>query len=505
MNIFTAPIVVERTIPMDSHDSISGSQNPPQVVKQGEQSSEEMDFEVVSLSEGEGRQMKRSSSYEEAVILENSSDFCNGLHAKSHDSSTHDSNCQPQDKSLNDVHDTDTLSRDSTVAAKKEMEEKQSLEKEIKSKMNVGNEEKDIPVQQRSIEMGIPSENAGTREITSSTMTSTDQPLEIDRNDASSSAANGQPLKIDRDVNTDEKVDTINNNQTVPQATDSRLQDSSHQNGGAKDEIKDSGTISTENFVYQPTWKDDEPATAGLVESMETLDVRKRKSPDREIPGDRKKRHVSENCSDDGGSGDEQVLIASGDEDEKNQSTDNEDEDDEEENSNADQTALKKKKKHCGQKKKKKAKYQKKKGQFANKPTNESETSFTEKSEVSNTPDNTMPELQKFENTKLEADKQAKIVDNENLKKKQGSVAKKKENRGSEDTGNDKPRNDTATRGTCESPQSSSSAPRSIPQNPVSQQPGGVNIPVVFSKGNGNSNEVSFLYIDKLLCLFLAY
>ena len=79
---------------MDSRDSISGSQNPPQVVKQGEQTSEEMDFEVVSLSEGEGRQMKRSSSYEEAVILENSSDFCNGLYAKSHDSSTHDSNCQ---------------------------------------------------------------------------------------------------------------------------------------------------------------------------------------------------------------------------------------------------------------------------------------------------------------------------------------------------------------------------------------------------------------------------
>ena len=483
---------------MDSHDSISGSQNPRQVVKQGEQTSEEMDFEVVSLSEGEGRQMKRSSSYEEAVILENSSDFCNGLYAKSHDSSTHDSNCQPQDQSLNDVHDTDTLSRDSTVAAKKEMEEKQSLEKEIKSKMNVGNEEKDIPLQQRSIEMDIPSENAGTREITSSTMTSTDQPLEIDRNDASSTATNGQPLKINRDVNTDEKINTINNNQTVPLAADSRLLDSSHQNEGAKDEIKDSGTISTENSVYQSTWKDDEQATAGLVESMETLDVRKRKSPDREIPGDPKKRHVSENRSDESGSGDEQVPIASGAEDEKDQSTDNEeDEDDEEESANADQTAVKKKKKHGGQKKKKKAKYQKKKGQLAYKPTNESETSFTEKSvntgpEAQSTPDNTMPELQKSENTKLEADKQAEMDDNENLKKQGLIIGKKEDIGGSVDT--ERPQNDTPT---CGTPQSSASSAKSIPQNTVLHQPGRVTIPV---EGKGNSNEVSYFNNDRIVC-----
>ena len=481
---------------MDSHDSISGSQNPRQVVKQGEQTSEEMDFEVVSLSEGEGRQMKRSSSYEEAVILENSSDFCNGLYAKSHDSSTHDSNCQPQDQSLNDVHDTDTLSRDSTVAAKKEMEEKQSLEKEIKSKMNVGNEEKDIPLQQRSIEMDIPSENAGTREITSRTMTSTDQPLEIDRNDASSSARNGQPLKIDRDVKTDEKVDTINNIQTVPQATDSRLQDSSHQNGGAKDEIKDSGTVSTENSVYRPTWKDDEQATAGLVESMETLDMRKRKSPDREIPVDAKKRHVSENSSDDSGSGDEQVPTAWGAEDEKDQSTDDEeDEDDEEVNANADQNATKKKKKHPTKKKKKKLEYQKKKGQLVSRPTdnvtNESQKVSFKKSEsrqpdeIQNKLENMKPEVQIMsenlkpgtelsESTKLKEDMPGK-TDEEKLKQRSKTSSGESGRKARSGMNNSK---------------STASAAKDTPPNPRTQEPGKISIPVIFSDGKENSNEV---------------
>ena len=484
---------------MDSPDLIRGNQNIPQVVEEGEQSSKEMDFEMVSLNDGQRGQMKRSSSYEEALILENSSDFCNGLHGKSDDSSMQDSNFQPQDKSLNDVHDTDTKSRGSTVTAEKELEEKQHLEKENESTMKVGNEEKDIQVQQVSIEMGIQSENAGTRGITSSTMTSTDQPLEIDRNDASSTATNGQPLKINRDVNTDEKINTINNNQTVPLAADSRLQDSSHQNEGAKDEIKDSGTISTENSVYQSTWKDDEQATAGLVESMETLDMRKRKSPDREIPVDAKKRHVSENSSDDSGSGDEQVPTAWGAEDEKDQSTDDEeDEDDEEVNANADQNATKKKKKHPTKKKKKKLEYQKKKGQLVSRPTdnvtNESQKVSFKKSEsrqpaqVQNKVENMKPEVQsKSENLKPGAEMSESTKRKENMQGKTDEEKLKQRSNTSSGESGKEARNGMNN---SETSPSTTFAAKDNPQNPRTQEPGKISIPVTFLGGKENSKEV---------------
>ena len=369
---------------MDSHDLISGSQNPPQDVEQGEQTSEEMDFEMVSLSEGQRSQMKRSSSYEEALILENSSDFCNGLYGKSHDSSTQDSNFQPQGKSLNDVHDTDTTSRGSTITAEKENEEKQCLEKENESKKFVGNEEKDLPMQKQSIEMGSPLENAATRDITrndqrkdigrndTSSTTRNDPPQKVHMKDTSSTAADDQTLHTERKINTDGKFDArdgVNNNQPVPPTTN-KPQDSSSQNEGVKDEINDSVTISRENSVYQPTWKGVEQEVAGLEESLETLEMRKRKSPDRENPGDPKKRHVSENQSDDNGIGKEQGRSESGAEEEKDRSTDDEeDEDDEEENANAGQNASKKKKRHGGQKKKKKLEYQKKKGQLQTKPS----------------------------------------------------------------------------------------------------------------------------------------
>nr|XP_022293483.1 E3 ubiquitin-protein ligase rnf213-alpha-like isoform X1 [Crassostrea virginica] len=491
-----APAAVERTIPMDSHDSISGSQNPPHVVEQEEQTSEEMDFEVVSLSEGEGRQIKRSSNNEEAVIHENSSDFCNCLHAKSNDSSMQDSNCQPQDKSLNDIHDTDTPSKDSTITAEKEM--KESLEKENKSTLNAEDEEINIAVQQQSIEMGSPLENAATREITRN-----DQPQEIDkkdRNDVPFTATTDPPLNTDRNVSSDELVDArdgVNNNQSVSPITN-KPQNSSYQNEGAKDEINDSVTISRENSVYHPTWKDDVQATIGLIERMETLEMRKRKSPDKEILGDPKKRHVSESRSDDNVSKDEQGPSESGAEDEKDMSTDDEeDEEDEEENANADQSATKKKKKRPTKKKKKKLEYQKKKGQLVSRPTdnvtNESQKVSFKKSEsrqpaqVQNKVENMKPEVQsKSENLKPGAEMSESTKRKENMQGKTDEEKLKQRSNTSSGESGKEARNGMNN---SETSPSTTFAAKDNPQNPRTQEPGKISIPVTFLGGKENSKE----------------
>lgn len=334
--------------------------------------SEDMDCEVVSVSSTEGETpVKRSHSYDEAVNLENSSDFCIGQLAniaRDLDSSTsiQDSKLQQQgefqEKGFMDSMEIVDLPSGGSM----EHVQLDRLGEEGESG-NTTNEKTDNL--EKLPENRMDTDNTGTGSVESTPKMDISQGGEI-----SISHETGSAL-----IETSNTDTLSSENVEKPQATPS-------QNKGAEDEVRDSGTLSTENTVYKSTWSQNGGQEQQVIDALKTLDVRKRKSPDRDIPEVGKKPHLSENQSDGDDNGNKEDPNEEGIEEieDDDQTTDDEDEDDNDkdgdeggnndgENENTNHNRSKKSKKGTGKKKKGKLKYQKKKGQLADKPTDNKE------------------------------------------------------------------------------------------------------------------------------------
>lgn len=329
--------------------------------------SEDTDFEIVSVSSSEGETpVKRSHSYDEALNLENSSDFCNGQLAniaKDLNSSTgiQDSKLQQQ----GDFQEKGIMDSMEIVDLPSGESMKHGLGEEGESG-NTTNEKTDNLEKLPNNRMDTTNDKTGTGNVEYCTpKMDISQGGEIGISNETSSALSETS---NTDLHSSENVEK-------PHTTPS-------QNEGAEDEVRDSGTLSTENTVYKPTWSQDGGREQQVIDALKTLDVRKRKSPDRDIPEVGKKPHLSENQSDVDDNGNRQDSNEEGIEDD-DQTTDDEDEDDNDkdgdegennDDENTNHNRSKKSKKGTGHKKKKgKLKYQKKKGQLADKPTDNKE------------------------------------------------------------------------------------------------------------------------------------
>lgn len=479
---------------MDANqDSTHEKEGQPSHSKRAEQGDQEMDFEFVSLSES-GVNMRRTDSYEQATNLENSSDFCNGFPNSA----------------------VDLVNQESST---------------VDLPPEGGNESEQMLSSMEIVE--IPP-SGGAR-----------QP----------STENVQEVHRLRHDNRDEE-NAEDGNVDKPQKGKTGI---SHEAEGA--EIKDSGSLSTENTLYEPSRGDGQSAqgegqsakgedqsTQGedqsaqgegqlsqgegdiaeheMIESLKTLEVRKRKSPEREIPdtSSGKKLHLSEKESKkerkkpdaqmpDDGINEENISdgkdiedgkddIEDNDEDEKDDDGDDEDDDggdDDEDGENAtgaEKSGTRTKKKHQRQRKKKKLEYQAKKGQLVTKPAddkaNKSKTVTSQKT-VSGKVDkpNTTDARTKPQS------KEAKTEDNKKLMSQttKESEIKRNDSEKSEEHQSNKEMNQSAA----------AAARNNTQQKTNTHEPGRVQIPVIFSntdKGDKTAVQDKPKEVFKIIIVF---
>lgn len=451
---------------MDANqDSTHEKEGQPSHSKHAEQGDQEMDFEFVSLSESEVN-MRRTDSYEQATNLENSSDFCNGFPNSAVDL-------------VNQESSTDLPPSDEG-----------------------GNESEQMLSSMEIVE--IPS-SGGAR-----------QP----------STKNVQEVHGLRHDNRDEE-NAEDGNVDKPQKGKTEI---SHEAEGA--EIKDSGSLSTENTLYEPSRGDGQSAQGEdqsakgegdiaeheMIESLKTLEVRKRKSPEREIPdtSSGKKLHLSEKESKnerkkpdaqmpDDGINEENISdgkdIEDGKddiEDEKDDEDDDGDDDDEdgENATGAEKSGTRTKKKHLRQRKKKKLEYQAKKGQLVTKPADDkaiksktvtSQKTVSGKVDKPNTTDaRTKPQS-----------KEAKTEDNKKLMSQttKESEIKRNDSEKSEEHQSNKEMNQSAA----------AAARNNTQQKTNTHEPGRVQIPVIFSntdKGDKTAVQDKSKEVFKIIIVF---
>lgn len=257
-----------------------------QADKTQDHTSEDMDFEVVSVSSSEGEIVKRSRSYEEAINLENSSDFCNGqlteitteLNSSSLNSELQQHGENPGIQEMMDSMDIVEHPSDGSM-------EPVLLEE---GKNGSGKNEKVANSQIKTL--NIPKDYIGTGDNISTSEVNASQGNINESGDAPSGTRSSKSLST-KDV--EKPPDTPGQNKEK----EGEIQDTSSQNEVAEYETQDSGTPSTEDTVYKPSWSQNKGPEQQVNEDSIKLDERKRKSPEKENVDQSKKQHLSKDPS----------------------------------------------------------------------------------------------------------------------------------------------------------------------------------------------------------------
>lgn len=462
---------------------------------------EDMDFEVVSVSSSEGEIVKRSRSYEEAINLENSSDFCNGQFANittELDSSSLDSELQQhgENQGIQEMMDSmEIVEHPSDGSVKPVLLEE--------GENGNGKNEKQTKSQVKALD--IPKDYTGTGDFISSTSeVDVSQHIIHETGDAPNGTRSSKSLST---KNLEKPPDTSGQNK----GKDDEIQDISSQNEVTKDETQDSGTPSTENTVYKPSWSQNSGQEQQANEGTMKLD--ERKSLDKETLDKNKKQHLLEDPSKGGDTkgkdgvkfkaevkdGDSVVedkskegegLDGQGQDEEegegdKEEQGENDEEQEEGTTSESDEGKMTeneqkngvKKKKRQGTRKKKKLEYQKKKNQLLMKST-----------------DNKTPVSQNADNNDQEDSKDEKEKKSDQNRKLRSQTSKEKD---AANVGSTKPEGNNVTNNNGSGQPSS----KGNSQPTEKSKPGKIVIPVQFEDGK---NTVSLKPTCRYACRFVC-
>ncbi|XP_061169136.1 myb-like protein X [Saccostrea echinata] len=334
----TIPPVVEKEVVAGVEEDLTqGHERQQSSNDQPEPTDQDMDFEFVDLTQSNGG-LRRTDSYEKATNLENSSDFCNGFPKFSEDSKS--------------------------SSQKSVTQEAESSPQDKISKSEGGGGESEGMLDS----MEIVEKPPGGWEM--------NPPAENFQEDHGKGVGGGKENVGDGKVEKpnekgDKKMDQTEGN--IEGKTGDRQKDQvMEMQQENEQEVKDSGSLSTENSVCEPSWKkseeNKETDEQNVIERFQLLEMRKRKSPEREFPDDSKRLHLSvEGARDDkngnkadGSQPNEEESVEEGnDENGEDEEDDDDDEDDdgndeEEHSESIGKSGTSKKKKHQGRKKKKK-------------------------------------------------------------------------------------------------------------------------------------------------------
>eukprot|EP00105_Crassostrea_gigas_P007930 XP_011422347.1 PREDICTED: E3 ubiquitin-protein ligase rnf213-alpha isoform X2 [Crassostrea gigas] len=288
--ISTAPAVVEKTVLNKSNEWKEDLDNEnknqsAQADKRQDHTSEDMDFEVVSFSSSEGEIVKRSRSYEEAINLENSSDFCNGQLTKI----TTELNSSSLNSELQQHGENPGIQEMMDSMEIVEHPSGGSVEPFLLEEGENGNRKNEK--QAKSQALDIPKDYTGKGGVISGTSeVNVSQDIIHETGDAPSGTRSCRSLST-KDM--EKPPDTPGQNKGKKW----EIQDASIQNEFSEDKIKDSGTLSTENTVYKPSWSKNSGQEQQVNEDSVKLDERKRKSPETENVDQSKKQHLSKDPS----------------------------------------------------------------------------------------------------------------------------------------------------------------------------------------------------------------
>lgn len=256
-----------------------------QADKRQDHTSEDMDFEVVSFSSSEGEIVKRSRSYEEAINLENSSDFCNGQLSNI----TTELNSSSLDSELQQHGENPGIQEMMDSMEIVEHPSGGSVEPFLPEEGENGNRKNEK--QAKSQALNIPKDYTGKGDVISGTSeVNASQVIIHETGDAPSGTRSSKSLST-KDM--EKPPDTPGQNK----GKEGEIQDTSSQNEVAEDEIQDSGTPSTENTVYKPSWSQNKGPEQQVNEDSIKLDERKRKSPEKENVDQSKKQYLSKDPS----------------------------------------------------------------------------------------------------------------------------------------------------------------------------------------------------------------
>lgn len=401
-----------------------------QADKRQDHTSEDMDFEVVSFSSSEGEIVKRSRSYEEAINLENSSDFCNGQLSNI----TTELNSSSLDSELQQHGENPGIQEMMDSMEIVEHPSGGSVEPFLPEEGENGNRKNEKQAKFQALD--IPKDFTGKGDVISGTSeVNVSQVIIHETGDAPSGTRSRKRLSS-KDM--EKPPDTPGQNI----GKEGEMQDTSSQNEVTEDEVRDSGRLSTENTVYKPSWSKNSEQEQQVNEDSIKLDERKRKSREKENVDQSKKQHLSEDPSKGGDtkgkdgvkfkadvkeedsfvedkSKEGEVLDGKGQDEEagegdKEEQGENDGEEDSSSGSDEGKTENEqkdgaKKKKHQGTRKKKKQEYQKKKNQLPVKSTDN-------KTSVSKNADNDDEEDSKDSKDKKEHEKEKKSEQNRKLR-----------------------------------------------------------------------------------------
>lgn len=256
-----------------------------QADKTQDHTSEDMDFEVVSFSSSEGEIVKRSRSYEEAINLENSSDFCNGQLSNI----TTELNSSSLDSELQQHGENPGIQEMMDSMEIVEHPSGGSVEPFLPEEGENGNRKNEK--QAKSQALNIPKDFTGKGDVISGTSeVNVSQVIIHETGDAPSGTKSRKRLST-KDM--EKPPDTPVQNK----GKEGEIQDTSSQNEFAEYETQDSGTPSTENTVYKPSWNQNKGPEQQVNEDSIKLDERKRKSPEKENVDQSKKQHLSKDPS----------------------------------------------------------------------------------------------------------------------------------------------------------------------------------------------------------------
>lgn len=314
-----------------------------------------MDFEIVTFSQSERELLSRQDS--EKTTLENSSDFCNGFPntTKDLESSVLDHNLQPLDEGKEIGNACEIM--------------------EIVEKPPDGNIDHQAE------------ENIAASQVDKKTS-------DFQQRDPLSE--NEAITKVTDDRKSGNMKLLPNENITTPEDENKKIPGDPQDKGplhedefqAVTQEVRDSGSLSTESTVYEPKFTTEVDTNSSncneenrVMERIRALELRKRKSPEREIldiDNGKKILLMSDISGKDDIKSDDSVrsdkLNLDGkvkdsvkvDEFEQKENEENDDDDDDADDDADDDGAVssKPKKKHCSGRKKKKYEYQRKKGQL---------------------------------------------------------------------------------------------------------------------------------------------
>ncbi|XP_062591685.1 E3 ubiquitin-protein ligase rnf213-alpha-like, partial [Saccostrea cucullata] len=411
------PVVKKEVMAAEGETLTQGHERQLTLGHEGQQSSndqteptaQDMDFEFVNFTQSkEG--LRRTDSYEKATNLENSSDFCNGFPKFTDDSKSSSQSSVKQEAG--------SSSRDKILTSEEGVGESPGMLDSMEIVENPPS----------GLEMNPPAENF--QEGQEERVRGGQEDSEIEKVEKPNEKGDGK--RGQAEGNLEGKRDG---------RQEGLIMETQQEN---EQEVKDSGSVSRENSVYEPSWKkkegNKETDDQSVIERFQLLDVRKRKSPEREFPDESKKLHLSVgdvsedkngNKADDSQFPEEEEKVEE-EADENGEEDDEEDDDESEGERNAEnaEKSESKKKKHQGKKKKKKKlEYQKKKGQLPSKPADNktNATDMASSQGIENQP-KVSASVQKAQDKKDKTEENRKLKTQTSKEEKKGSEEAKENN-----------------------------------------------------------------------------